>query len=325
MLEAQFLFEEDGQFITGNRVRNNRAARIIRSENGGHHGDKCITADFLAVFEYGTHAINVRIENQAQICTAVQHCFFDGCHSLLVFGVGDVIGEVPIRFQKDAAGSIGTQTAQDLRSKEAACTIAGIHHNVHAFQGFILPAQSLTDFLAQVMTIAFNQIVFLNLSQIPFYHRIAGGIFEDGDDFIMLHTAVLGEELEAIAVVGQVTCRNHNGAVHLGFRENDGHKHSRRRSQTAIHCYHSCRRQSVQDCLFEVASRQAGIMADSNAQVFFLLAGLVSQKIKEPAGNDIRCISAQGHRLVCHAFNGHTTHITAVSQLHQILFWNNHR
>ena len=97
MFEAQFLFEEDGQFITGNGVRDNRAARIIRCQNSCHHRNQGIAADFLAVFEDGAHTVNIRIEDKTEVCTAVQHSFFDSCHSLLVFRIGNMVGEIPVR------------------------------------------------------------------------------------------------------------------------------------------------------------------------------------------------------------------------------------
>ena len=81
---------------------------------------------------------------------------------------------------------------------------------MHPLQRFIFPAQSLTDFLAEVMTIALDEVILLNLGQIPFHDRIAGGIFEDSDNIIMLYAAILGKELQPIAVVRQMAGRNHN-------------------------------------------------------------------------------------------------------------------
>lgn len=57
---------------------------------------------------------------------AVEHGLADGGHGLLVLRVRDVVREVAIRLEEDAARRVSTETAEHLRREEAARAVASI-------------------------------------------------------------------------------------------------------------------------------------------------------------------------------------------------------
>ena len=132
MLESELLREELRELVARHGVRHDRAARIVRREDGRHHRDERVAADLLAVFEHGAHAVDIRIENQPEIGAAREHRLADRRHRLLVLRVRDVVREMAVRLEIAAARRIGAEPPEDLRRKEAAVTVARVDDDMHA-------------------------------------------------------------------------------------------------------------------------------------------------------------------------------------------------
>ena len=72
---------------------------------------------------------------------------------------------------------------------------------------------------------------------------------EDRGDVLLLQTAVLGEELVAVAIEGQVAGRDHDGGVKGEALGDRGHEHGRGRGHAEVrdlqalggHCLHALR------------------------------------------------------------------------------------
>ena len=65
------------------------------------------------------------------------------------------------------------------------------------------------------------------------------------------------EELHAVAVVGQVARRDHDGAVRLRLVEEDGHEHRGRRGEAAVERLGAAREQGGEYGAFQALGRNA--------------------------------------------------------------------
>ena len=170
------------------------------------------------------------------------------------------------------------------------------------------------------MAVALHQIILLDLGQIALGYRLAGSSRENGIDILMLHAPVLGEELQTVAVIGQMAGGNHDGAIHAGFREHRGHEHGRGGSHTAVHSDTASGSQSLQHSLLESRGRNAGIVSHRHPQLLLLLAGLLSEEFQKASGNDISRLYRKSHRLIGHAFHSYPSHITAIGKFLEYFF-----
>ena len=322
--QAKLALQELGELVARDGVRDDRAARIVRREDGGHHGNQSIAADLLAVLEDGAHAVDIRVEDQAEVRMAVEHGLADGSHGLLVLRVRDVVREVTVRLEEDAARRVGTEAAEHLRRKEAARTVAGVDDDVHAAERRVAHVERCADLLAQMMAVAVDEVVLLDLREVALDLRAAGCCLEDSDDVLMLDAAVLREELEAVAVERQMAGRDHDRAVHLRLGEDDGHEHRRRGCEAAVDRHSAGIRQRFEHCFLEHRRREARVVADRNAQVLDLLARLLRKEVEETARDAVGRLGVERHRLVRHALDRDATHIAAIGEFEQILFRYRH-
>ena len=322
--QAELTLQELGELVARDRVRDDRAARIVRREDGGHHGDQGIAADLLAVLEDGAHAVDIRVEDQAEVGMAVEHGLADGGHGLFVLRVRDVVREVTVRLEEDAARRVGTEAAEHLRRKEAARTIAGVDDDVHAAERRVAHVERCADLLAQMMAVAVDEVVLLDLREVALDLRAAGCCLEDGDDVLMLDAAVFREELEAVAVERQMAGRDHDGAVHLRLGEDDGHEHRRRGCEAAVDRHDAGIRQRLEHCFLEHRRREARVVTDRDAQVLDLLARLLRKEVEEAARDAVGRLGVERHRLVRHALDRDAAHIAAIGEFEQILFRYRH-
>ena len=89
--------------------------------------------DFFPTGQDGAHAVDVGIEDEAQVGLVVEDGFPDGGHGFFVFRIGDMVREVAVRFEELAPRRIGAERCQDLRRKETAAAVAGVDDDVHPF------------------------------------------------------------------------------------------------------------------------------------------------------------------------------------------------
>ena len=255
---------------------------------------------------------------------AVEHGLADGGHGLLVLRVRDVVWEVAVRLEEDAARGVGAEAAEHLRRKEAARAVAGIDDDVHAAERRIAHVERRADLLAQVVAVAVDEVVLLDLREVALDLRAAGCCLEDGDDVLMLDAAVFREELEAVAVERQMAGRDHDGAVHLRLGEDDGHEHRRRGCEAAVDRHDAGIRQRLEHCFLEHRRREARVVTDRDAQVLDLLARLLRKEVEEAARDAVGRLGVERHRLVRHALDRDAAHIAAIGEFEQILFRYRH-
>ena len=323
VLQLQLILQEIRQLVRGYGVGDDGAARIIRGKNSCHHGNQSIAANLLAVRQHRAHAVHIRIKDNAQVCPARQHCSLDSIHGHLILRVRDVVREAAVRLQVKAAGSISPQLRQHLAGKEAPGAIASIHHNVHAGKRlFIVIAaiNALTDFLAKAGRININQCQRLCQPQVgtPFLKPCRR--LQQLDDVLLFKAAICGEELQAVAVKRQMAGSNHDGAVHLRFREDNGHEHGRSGSHAAVKSLCPLRQDALQSRFLQAGGRQAGVMPHRDFQLTGCLPQLLGQKFHKGGGNQVGRLRAQVHRLALYPLQGNATHIAAILQLHQFFF-----
>ena len=195
---------------------------------------------------------------------------------------------------------------------------------MHALERLILAAKCRTDLLAQMMAIAFHEIILLYLRHVAFHDRTARSILQDRDDVLMLDAAIFREEFQAIAIIGQMAGRNHDRTIHFRLGEYDGHEHRRRRRHAAVNRHNTGCRQCMQHGFFQLMTGQAGVTTHRNTQIFLGLTCTLSQERNESRCNHICSISAQVHRFISNALHSDTTNITAIGKFHQVLLRNNH-
>ena len=268
MDEMKLILQKGRQLIRRDRVRDDGAARIVRSQDGRHHGDEGVAVDGFTIGQDGAHAVYVRIEDEAQIGMVVENSFADRRHGLFIFRIRNMIGEHAVRFEELTARRIGAEDVEDLRGKEAACAVAGIDDDAHAFQGLAVRASAYAaaDFGAQVLGIYIDNRQRLHAGHIAvcFVQRRRPG--QDVFNISLFQTAVFRKEFQAVAVVRQMAGRNHDGSVHMGRFEDNRHEHSRRRGQSAVKSSYAAGAKAFQHGLLHRAGRNTRIMADSNAQ-----------------------------------------------------------
>ena len=97
------------QTVACDRIRDNRAARIILRDNRRHHRNNRITVYLVAVWKDRRHTVNVRIKDNTQICLIAKHRLSDGLHRLLIFRVRNMVWKMSVRLQKLTARRIRTK------------------------------------------------------------------------------------------------------------------------------------------------------------------------------------------------------------------------
>ena len=95
----------------------------------------------------------------------------------MIFGVRNVVWKMTVWLQEDTPGSIRAQAPENLRRKEAARTVAGIHNNMHAFKRRLAYTDALTNLLSEMVTVPLHEIVTLHFAKIARKLRHANGGF----------------------------------------------------------------------------------------------------------------------------------------------------
>ena len=91
------------------------------------------------------------------------------------------------------------------------------------------------------------------------------GNFQDTGNIRLLQTAVRRKKLQTVAVIRQVTGRNHNGTVSFNVLKDRGHKHGRCRCQAAVKSLYAGTGQASTKGRLYVLCRNTGIGADCNS------------------------------------------------------------
>ena len=225
-----------------------------------------------------------------------------------------MVREHAIRFEELAARRIGAEFRKDLGGKESAAAVAGIDDDVHPFQRTVVHpgTEAGADLAAQMQRIEVDQVQRGNGSRRDSHGRRLGSQAQDFRDLALFQTAVDGKEFQSVAVIRQMAGRNHDGAIHVSIFKNDGHEHSRCRSQAAVRDVDALTEEAAEDGFFHHSCRYAGIVADGNVQVTHLFIQLLRQKLGKASGNAVDRFRYQRDVFTGDAGNGDAADITAI-------------
>ena len=199
------------QPVARHRIGHDRA-RLFGKQDGRDEGDQPVAVDLFAVFVHGARPVHVGVENDPEIGPGIFHRFAHRAHRRFVFGVGDVIGKAPVRFEKLRAGRVRAEREKHFFRIESARAVSGVHENALAFQRPFF-ARRRPDFLYESRGIDVEIG-----SGFPAARGDCGEIAlrrggENFSDVLGAQSAVGRKELEAVAVEGQMAGGDHHRAV----------------------------------------------------------------------------------------------------------------
>ena len=226
MLAAPF-HDELGKTRGSDGVGHDGEARLLIQQNSGNQGDQAVAVDFPARAVHDGGPVAVRIEDDAQVGSRFHHGGADGLHGLLVFGVGDMVGEHAVRFQELAALHPGAQVLQEP-CVEAARAVARVHHHMQAQQGLLhVGIQALADAVLELLAVHGQEIPLHDGGTAAVQGRVAFGNVQDGVQIGAFDAALFGEKFQAVAVIGVMAGGNHHGTVAAEALGDQAHVHGR--------------------------------------------------------------------------------------------------
>ena len=191
---------------------------------------------------------------------------YDVCHCTLVLRIWRMVGEMPVRLGKKAARRVRAEGYEHILFKEAARAVARVYYYAHAFKRPLLVYAAA--YRAHKLRRVYAHEVYLFRSE----GRIrAVGIKRFGNGeyllYVRLFKAALGrEKLEAVALIGQMACRGHNGAVEHKAFGNGRHKHGGRCGKARVTNAYPFRVQRRAEHL----AGKAGIPPHAHADIGFI-------------------------------------------------------
>ena len=198
---------------------------FLCKKNGGDERDQAVAVDLLAVRGDGARAVDVGVEDDAEVRLVLLDRRADGLHRRLVFGVGNVVGEVSVRIQELRSRRVRAQGLQNEVDIEAARAVARVHKDALPGKGPVLPAGR-----AHLSSRGRRHTSRCTLfgEACPSRREVAlRRNLQDVGDVAALQTAVLAEELEPVLLPRQVACRDHHGDVRAEIVLQQ-HEHGRR-------------------------------------------------------------------------------------------------
>ena len=230
-----------------------------------------------------------------------------------------MIRKISVGLKELTAGRVRAERCQNFRREESAAAVARVDDNFHARERFI-GAEFVRDDFAQVSRVTLNQVEIFHAVERSLNRAERRGSLQDCFDVRGLKPAVACEKFHAVAIEGQMACREHNRAVGGSVVENRRHKHCRRRRQAAVDDRHTVSDQSFAGGSLNLRRTDSRIVADCNFQRGRCLAEFVSQKFHESACNAIDSLRRECDRFARHAVHRHAAHVAAVVELEQFFF-----
>jgi len=184
------------------------------SSDGRHERDEPIAVNSRASVVDHAAAVHVGIEDDPQVRTVGQHGVAGERHGSGILRVGHVVGEHAVGLQVQATRCVGAELLQDIPREEATAAVAGVHDDLEALQRGVVVRRvrdALLDDVTEVLGVGAHEVD-------THYHRRRAPAAEAHlpghvplrraiTDLLDVHggqPAALGEELEAVAGVGQV-------------------------------------------------------------------------------------------------------------------------
>jgi len=311
VMDTAPLGDELGQAGGGDGVGDDGGAGMLPQQDDRQHGDDAVAVEFAAVGQHGAGAVYVGVKDNAQVGLVGFHSTGDGFHGGAVLGVGDVVGEGTVGVQELAALGVGAQRLQHLLHVEAARAVAGVHHDAEAVQGLGL-AGGGADLVHQNGGVVVHELTLGHGGGGQAGDLVAGGEGQNGGDVLLLQAAVLGEELKAVAVEGQVAGGDHDGGV-IGLGAGHGtHEHGGGGGHTDVGDLDALLGHGGTQPIAQGGAGQAGVTAYGHTQ------GVLAQPLAQPQGKAAADVPAgllgQVDVLALDALQSYATDVAAVLQ-----------
>ena len=189
-----------------------------------------------------------------------------------------MVGESAVRLKELAAFDPRAQLFQHI-GIEAACAIAGIHHDMQTQQGLLhLGIHAVDDQLFQMIGIGRQEAGF---------HRLGLGVnlfglqgFSDSKHIIQLveaKTAFSCKEFESIEHPGMMAGGDHNGAVRLETLGQNGHIHGRCGAHAIIDSLCACGENTLCSASNQSRAGNAAVASQCDAQLTGGFSGFFRQ------------------------------------------------
>ena len=269
------LLDETVQAAGGDGIGDNGAAGILLQHNGGGQRDEPVAVDLPSGGVHTARPVHIGVEDNAH----VRPCFYgggaDGGHGLLVFRIGNMVGEAAVRLQELAAADVRAQGLQHLSGVKAPGAVARIHHNAEPGQRpILLPfPQPPRDHVAQTGGVAVHIGKCLRPS-------LGGGQAVPilGEEQQRLDIAAVqspggGEKFQAVAVERMVAGGDLNRAVAAAVHR--GHKHGGSGGETAVHRPDAPGGERTDHRFPDAGAGKTAVPAYGNGQLRSRLAGLI--------------------------------------------------
>ena len=197
--------------------------------HGSNECNECVAVYRFTLAPYDGRAIDIGVEDHAEVGAAVLHCLAYRSHGVAVLGIGDVVGEVSVRFKELAALCVGTERTQYLL-EESAVAVSCIHNDVHAFKRMrvVVGFHAFADVVGDMARIDCHEVECRCVALRPVEGVVAALCNgENGGNVLAVESALGGEELQSVAVEGQMACRHHDRSRGIHLLADGGHEHGR--------------------------------------------------------------------------------------------------
>ena len=307
--------DKPGQTRGCDRVGHDGRAGMLAQQNRRNERDEPVAVELLPVGEDGSGAVNVGIENNAEIGAAFKHRGADAVHRLRQLGVRHMVRKAPVGVKIPAARRVRAERREDLFGKEAARAVSGVHNDALSGQGLFTAVRRGDDLFAQQRGVGFQKLAALYAAAGRGRKRLQSKA-EYLAHVRALRAAGGGEEFESVAVPRQVACRDHHGGVERRFARHGRHKHRRSGAETEIGHRGAARGERFAKRFGDRFARKARVAPDAHAKALF--SEPRAQEARKAAGDGAHRRVIERYALALHARERHAAHIAAVLQFCQI-------
>ena len=285
MLASEMLFDKLVESRRGDRVGHYRAAGILLKRETGRQRHQTVAVDLFAEAVDSAAAIDVGIEDHAEVGFTLQHRLTDTLHRFCVLGIRHMVREHPVGIQIARAGGISAQRLQHLGGVKAARAVAGVDHDVETCERMVivLCVDLALDQLAQMRGVVLH-IVDRGYRAVQGFCGLVVilRVLQDRFDILAVQTAAASKELQSVAVEGMV--RGSDLYRRVTAEVNRRHEHRRRRRQTAVIYLDARQGQSAHHDIGDPFARDTAVPADGNRQ----FSGSFACFLLYPEGETVR-------------------------------------
>mmetsp|Transcript_36925 Transcript_36925/g.80444 ORF Transcript_36925/g.80444 Transcript_36925/m.80444 type:complete len:455 (-) Transcript_36925:380-1744(-) len=289
----------------GDAVGDDGGARVLRQRHRRQQRDQPVLVDLQPGAVHHAAAVHVGVEHHPQVRPSAPHRRHRHRHRLRVLGVGHVVGEIPVGVQELAPGGVRAQRLQHHGGEEPAAAVARIHHHLQSLEGgavVLRVVHPLLDELPQRGGVHRQKVhggaerhVPHQKPRGPVLVRVGRRRLEDEGNVGLLEPPLGGEELDSVAVPGEVRGGAHHAAVVLVTLADGGHEAGGRGGQPHVHRRDALGGQARQDRRDDRLSRQAGVPSHGYLHPSATLT-ILNYPLCEPTSYEERLGRRDGYR-----------------------------